>query len=340
MAGDKSSKDFLDHGSDSESDAVHSGSESDSRIKSTTVKRGAKRQRVSDFVGHSSDDDSDNGGVSSDEDEKIQKGKATKKASTKKTSAPTKKDDSDDEKEDEKDITDATKLKPLTPAQLAEVKRKTKKTGVIYLSSIPPFMKPPKVRHLLSVFGEIGRIFLVPEDHKAHKARVKQGGNKKKKFVEGWVEFLDKKCAKLCVETLNAQIVGGKKGNYYHDDVWNMKYLQGFKWGDLQAQIAYENASRQAKMRAEIAQATRENKTFLKNVERAKMVENMEAKKRKRQADAEGEKAEGSAPKKEKTDVRRTFRQNEIAAGNSATTPVEKKKERSETVGKVLKKIF
>src|SRR5690606_32772762 len=101
----------------------------------------------------------------------------------------------------------------------------------------PPFMKPPKVRHLLSPFGTINRIFLVPEDPKAYKARLRSGGNKRKKFVEGWVEFENKKNAKLCVETLNAQIVGGKKGNYYHDDVWNMKYLKGFKWGDLQAQI-------------------------------------------------------------------------------------------------------
>lgn len=248
MAGEKSSKDFLDAGSSDSEGGVHSGSESDSRIKSTTtIKRGAKRQRISDFGAASDDEDSD-AGISSDEDEKIQKGKSIKKKEapakrkTSTSTTTTKKDDdrdSDDESEgeQEKDITDAKMLKPITPAQLAEAKRKTKKTGVIYLSSIPPFMKPPKVRHLLSVFGEINRIFLVPEDPKAHKARVKQGGNKKKKFIEGWVEFVDKKKAKLCVETLNAQIVGGKIGSYYHDDMWNMKYLQGFKWGDLQAQI-------------------------------------------------------------------------------------------------------
>jgi ESF2/ABP1 family protein len=42
-------------------------------------------------------------------------------------------------------------------------KEKTNKTGLIYLSRIPPHMKPEKVRHLLSQYGEIGRIYLVPE---------------------------------------------------------------------------------------------------------------------------------------------------------------------------------
>ena len=35
-----------------------------------------------------------------------------------------------------------------------------------------------------------------------------------------------------------------KKGGYYHDDLWNMKYLNGFKWSHLTEQIAAENAER------------------------------------------------------------------------------------------------
>lgn len=36
-------------------------------------------------------------------------------------------------------------------------------TGVVYMSRVPPFMKPVKVKHLLSQFGEIGRIYLSAE---------------------------------------------------------------------------------------------------------------------------------------------------------------------------------
>ena len=69
---------------------------------------------------------------------------------------------------------------------------------------------------------------------------------------------------------------------------------------------AYENASRQAKMRAEIAQETKVNKTFLRNYERAKMVETMqEAKKRKRSEETE----KGEEAKEEKIEVRRQWRQ-------------------------------
>ena len=43
---------------------------------------------------------------------------------------------------------------------------KIQKTGVIYLSRIPPFMKPQKLKSLLSEYGEIGRVYLVPEGKK------------------------------------------------------------------------------------------------------------------------------------------------------------------------------
>lgn len=146
-------------------------------------------------------------------------------------------DEADDEEKNTKDFTNPSKLKPLTPAQLLASKAATAKTGVVYLSKIPPFMKPQKVRTLLGNFGKIGRVFLSPEDPKSHSKRVKFGGNKKRMFVEGWVEFMDKKEARLCAETLNCTSVGGKKGSFYYDDIWNMRYLKKYKWHHLQAQI-------------------------------------------------------------------------------------------------------
>lgn len=35
--------------------------------------------------------------------------------------------------------------------------------GIVYLSRVPPFMKPHKVKHLLSQYGSVGRIYLKPE---------------------------------------------------------------------------------------------------------------------------------------------------------------------------------
>ena len=54
-------------------------------------------------------------------------------------------------------------VKPLTPEDLAKYKSLQEKTGVVYISRIPPGMRPTKVRHLMSQYGEIGRVYLQPE---------------------------------------------------------------------------------------------------------------------------------------------------------------------------------
>lgn len=69
------------------------------------------------------------------------------------------------------------------------------------------------------------------------KRRIKFGGNKKRNFTEGWVEFLDRRVAKAVAMALNSVPIGGKKKNYYHDDLWNMKYLPKFKWSHLTEKI-------------------------------------------------------------------------------------------------------
>ena len=145
-----------------------------------------------------------------------------------------------------------------------------------------------------------------------------------------------------CLLTVG-HIVGGKKGNYYHDDVWNMKYLKGFKWHHLTEQIANENAERAARLRADISRTNRENKLFMRNVEKAKMLENMDAK-RKSKRDPEGEKMGGAGDgpgaiqadePQPQSGLKRHFRQNEVRkkGGDGGV-------EQSEEVKRVLSKIF
>lgn len=62
---------------------------------------------------------------------------------------------------------------------------------------------------------------------------MKFGGSKKRNFTEGWVEFADKRVAKAIAMALNNFPIGGRKRNYYHDDIWNMKYLPRFRWSHL-----------------------------------------------------------------------------------------------------------
>lgn len=146
-------------------------------------------------------------------------------------------------------------VKPLTVEELAKFKAAQEKTGVVYISRIPPGMQPAKVRHLMSMYGEIGRVYLQPEgtfssfvlstflalsihvDAKRAYLRRKYTSTKKMHFTEGWVEFKDKKVARSVAEMLNAQPIGGKKGTRWRDDVWTMKYLPKFKWSMLTEQI-------------------------------------------------------------------------------------------------------
>ena len=61
--------------------------------------------------------------------------------------------------------------------------------------------------------------------------------NRRRNYTEGWVEFADKRVAKATAMALNNTQIGGKKRYYYHDDIWNMKYLPKFRWHHLTEKI-------------------------------------------------------------------------------------------------------
>lgn len=213
-------------------------------------------------------------------------------------------------------------VKPISKKRLEKNLKKIENTGVVYISRVPPFMKPAKMRSIMARFGETNRIFLAPEDPKSRIRRIKTGGNKKTMYTEGWVEFVKKRDAKLAAETLNGNIIGGKKGNYYHDDILSVKYLHKFKWHNLTEQIALEAQSRQEKLKAEIAQATAQNKAFIEGVEKKRMQD------KGAQHDTSADK--GGEP------LKRTFDQREVTSNRAG----ESKKSHSAQLSNVLKQIF
>ncbi|KAH7388861.1 pre-rRNA-processing protein-like protein esf2 [Pyrenochaeta sp. MPI-SDFR-AT-0127] len=194
-----------------------------------------------------------------------------------------------------------TKLGKQLP--LSELKKD--KSGVIYLSRVPPFMKPTVLRSLLTPYGPVNRIFLTPESSTSRTQRLRSGGTRRKLFLDGWVEFTHKRDAKFVADNLNAQTMGGKKRGRWHDEVWNIKYLSGVKWSHLVEQIQNENAERAARLRFEIQQGKKENKAFLENVERGKVQSGIEAT-RKRRGDEEHE---------ERKEEKQHVRENEEESG-------------------------
>lgn len=228
--------------------------------------------------------------------------------------------------------------KPLTTSSaIAATKKPAHKPGVIYLSRIPPFMRPSTVRTLLSTHGPITRLFLTPEAPSTYLSRRKAGGNKKRSFIDGWVEFSKKRDAKVCVDAINGRIVGGKKGGWYRDDVWNAKYLRGFGWGDLMAGVRAEEREREERIRVGVGREGRERAEFLRNLERGRVEETRRAK-RERKAEREGGGKEGEGMAKEKGKQKgnrfeRRFRQNEVKAREKGT-------EQSDETRRILSKIF
>ena len=140
---------------------------------------------------------------------------------------------------------------------------KSERSGIVYISRIPPTMMPHEVRMHLSPFGNIGRVYLAPDE--ASKSKKGGGGNastlKKKnrvRYSEGWVEFLTRKSAKIAVAALNGAALGGGKRCRLQDEIWSLKLLPAaFRWDDLGAQRAYETAVRSQRLKAEISQGRR-----------------------------------------------------------------------------------
>jgi len=184
---------------------------------------------------------------------------------------------------------------------------KKNKTGVIYLSSLPPYLKPSALKTLLLQrgFSPIARVFLTPAVPFTSGAKR----NKRKTYTDGWVEFASKKTAKICAETLNATIVGGRKGGWYHDDIWNIRYLRGYKWEDLMEQVQQERSEREARRRLEDARARKEDKVLLAGIEKGKVMEGIR-KKREQKGRKNADGLDGAAISE--SEVRRVFKQNEV----------------------------
>lgn len=290
--------------------------------------RNAKRRKVD----HSDEDDSEDG---IDVPAKAPAAKKTQKddrfAKLQDFEEDDQAEDGEDGQGEEEDAADEDLAQTGTvtgqgvPKSVLRAEKAARKSGVVYISRVPPFMKPHTLKHYLDQHAPkgLGRVFLTPEDHARYLQRKKSGGNKKKSFTDGWVEFVSKTDAKNAAAILNGNIIGGKKGNYYHDDLWNMKYLKGFKWSHLTEQIAAENAEREARMREEIRRTRKENKAFVEDIERGKALEGMENKR----------KAKGTVTSSKKPE--REFKQAKAQGANSRS-----KEAQQPDVKKTLSMIF
>ena len=80
-------------------------------------------------------------------------------------------------------------------------------------TQVPPYMKPAKMQHLLSQFGQVTRIYLAEEDQALARRRKKAGGNKNKCYTEGWAEYKDKKVRRRRAAACRGSSVAPRKNS-------------------------------------------------------------------------------------------------------------------------------
>lgn len=177
------------------------------------------------------------------------------------------------------------KVRKLSLKKTQDFNAKLRKRGVLYIARIPPRMGPAKIKTLLSEFGPVTRVYLVEEDRAARKRRRKLAGGAGaggKRYTEGWVEFENKKVARLVGERLNNTPITNHKRSVHFGDLWNVKYLRKFKWEHLTEKVAYERRIREQKMRIEMMQARRENAAYAEKVEQGMVLDRIEERRKKK----------------------------------------------------------
>lgn len=150
--------------------------------------------------------------------------------------------------------------------QKRKLPTKGSKRGVVYLSRVPPNMNPSHVRQMFSRYGEVQRIYLVPEGQ-GHR---KHSNVHAKAYSEGWIEFAKRSVAKRVANLLNGEQIGGKKRSPFYYDIWNIKYLRKFRWDDLVGEIAEKTHIREQKLNLEITTAKKQRDHYLSNAENSR----------------------------------------------------------------------
>ncbi|KAM9584589.1 activator of basal transcription 1 [Morphnus guianensis] len=171
---------------------------------------------------------------------------------------PTQVEEEEEEEEEEAEEEESSQPLPSpTQAPPSEVGCPPKRVvpGVLYLSFLPPGFGPRHTRALLGTHGELGRVFLQPRGGRVRKRRQRPGPSAGS-FVEGWVEFRDKRAAKRAATLLHGTPMAPRSPFRHH--CWSLKYLPGFRWPHLSERLSYERQVRAQRLRAEVAQAKRE----------------------------------------------------------------------------------
>lgn len=150
-----------------------------------------------------------------------------------------------------------------------------KRTGIVFISRVPPTMQPHEVRTLLAPFGTIGRVYLAPDARATRGAAAPpplagDGRHGRVRYAEGWVEFARRTAAKKAVAALNGMPVAASKKSRLYGEQWSLRLLPAdYTWSQLSAQHVYDSAVRAQRLRAAISQGRRATVQYTAQSERS-----------------------------------------------------------------------
>ena len=72
--------------------------------------------------------------------------------------------------------------------------------------------------------------------------------------------------------SLNGQKMVQKKGTFYSDDLWNLKYLPKFKWHNLTEKLAHEERLKKERLRLEFEQERKVQEYYATQVQKSKTI--------------------------------------------------------------------
>lgn len=172
----------------------------------------------------------------------------------------------------ERKVKDIDRNQRSSYASEEEFIKEMNRRGIVYVSRIPFGMQPFHLRHLFQQHAKhpILRVHCDLESPEETARRKARGGNAKKQYKEGWVEFESKKDAIYVVQICNGKPCSYNRNNRFHNQMWTMKYLKHYKWYHLTEELRMKNRVREKKLRTRVDQARREANEYLENAEKSR----------------------------------------------------------------------
>lgn len=126
------------------------------------------------------------------------------------------------------------------------------------------------------------------------------------------MEFLDKREAKNVALMLNAKPIGGKKRhNFYHDDIWCMKYLSKFTWNELMEHRIHQKEDARKKLQVTLMKQKKQDEDFIESMSKKAHFDKLAKKRAAKGDDSKKRKRE------DKSEVKAVFRPKRVTSAES-----------------------